>query len=188
MSVKHALLALLEPGPATAYQLKKAFDSATGDTWPLNLGQVSTTLQRLERDGFIGLSPTAAPGAADTWQLTESGTAAVVAWWRSPVAREPQGRDELVIKLALAVTSPGVDVRALVQLQRTSLQATLHDVTRALRSVARDDLPAHLVLQHHIFAIEAEIRWLDAVEGTLASRPAPTREAAAPRLHAPARP
>ncbi len=41
-------------------------------------------------------------------------------WFSTPVERSLPPRDELAIKLALAVTVPGVDVERLVQGQRTA--------------------------------------------------------------------
>ena len=53
MSVPHALLALLSEGPKYGLRLQSEFESRTGEVWPLNVGQVYTTLQRLERDGLV---------------------------------------------------------------------------------------------------------------------------------------
>jgi hypothetical protein len=53
VSVRHSLLALLSAGPMHGYGLKTEFEAATGDVWPLNVGQVYTTLGRLERDGLV---------------------------------------------------------------------------------------------------------------------------------------
>ena len=53
MSVRHALLALLSDGPKYGLQLRQEFEDRTGEVWPLNVGQVYTTLQRLERDGLV---------------------------------------------------------------------------------------------------------------------------------------
>ncbi len=53
MSVRHALLALLSEGPKYGLQLRQEFEARTGEVWPLNVGQVYTTLQRLERDGLV---------------------------------------------------------------------------------------------------------------------------------------
>src|SRR5579862_6222018 len=53
MSVRHALLALLSEGPKYGLQLREEFEANTGQVWPLNVGQVYTTLQRLERDGLV---------------------------------------------------------------------------------------------------------------------------------------
>ena len=47
MAVREGLLALLANGPRHGYQLKTGFESATGGMWPLNVGQVYTTLERL---------------------------------------------------------------------------------------------------------------------------------------------
>ncbi|WP_306369257.1 PadR family transcriptional regulator [Nocardiopsis sp. CC223A] len=184
MPVKYGLLALLSRGPGTAYQLKKDFDLTTGRTWPLNIGQVSTTLRRLERDGLLERDGgSAGDAAAEPWHLTAAGRDELARWWLSPVSRRHQGRDELMVKLALAVAVPDVDVAALVQRQRSAMQRLLHDVTRARRAVEPGDLTARLVLDHHIFTTEAELRWLDAVEGEVAraghvpAAPAPTADA-----------
>lgn len=73
-----------------------------------------TTLTRLERDGLV------VPDAEDDQghvmhRLTARGRAAVDEWFAQPVTRDTPTRDELAIKLALAVTVPGVDVRRLIQ-------------------------------------------------------------------------
>ena len=60
MSVRHALLALLSDGPKYGMQLRDEYEATTGDIWPLNVGQVYTTLQRLHRDGLVD-----AEGAAE---------------------------------------------------------------------------------------------------------------------------
>ncbi|MDH4147522.1 MAG: PadR family transcriptional regulator, partial [Acidimicrobiia bacterium] len=53
MSIRHGLLALLSEGPKYGAQLRTEFEERTGATWPLNVGQVYTTLSRLERDGLV---------------------------------------------------------------------------------------------------------------------------------------
>lgn len=186
MSIRAAMLALLSAGEATTYQLRKSFDEATGQVQPVNIGQVSSTLSRLERDGCIARGP-AEPedSTAGTWSLTGPGREELERWWESTVDRARPDRHELVLKLSLAVVVPGVDVAALVQRQRTATLSALHEATRARRGIAESDLAARLVLDHHLFAVEAELRWLDDVEGTLeraaAVRPdAPPGPAAAP--------
>ncbi|ACU84488.1 MULTISPECIES: PadR family transcriptional regulator [Brachybacterium] len=181
MSIRAAMLALLSAGEATTYQLRKSFDEATGQVQPVNIGQVSSTLSRLERDGCIERGP-ADPedSTAGTWRLTGRGRDELEHWWESTVDRARPDRHELVLKLSLAVVVPGMDVTALVQRQRTATLSALHEATRARRGIAESDLAARLVLDHHLFAVEAELRWLDDVEGTL--------ERAAARLDAPPEP
>ena len=172
MSVKQALLALLEQGPMYGYQLRVEFENRTGSTWPLNVGQVYTTLNRLERDGLV-----AGEGVDDeghvVYRITDQGRDEVAAWFTTPVARTQPPRDELAIKLALAVTVPGVDVGTVIQRQRTATMAALQDYTRLKRAgraatpVRPDDMAWSLVLDSLVFAAEAEIRWLDHCEARL---------------------
>ncbi|MAY97937.1 PadR family transcriptional regulator [uncultured Nocardioides sp.] len=180
MSVKHALLSLLEQEPMYGYQLRQEFEARTGGTWPLNVGQVYTTLTRLERDGLV--EPAAhlegAEAAGDTqtqtqvrYRLTEAGRDEVATWFTTPVTRTQPARDELAIKLALAVTVPGVDVGTLIQRQRSASMQALQDYTRLKRQAGgeqeRADLAWGLVLDSLVFAAEAEIRWLDHCEARL---------------------
>ena len=165
MSVRQALLALLEQGPRYGYQLRAEFEQRTGSTWPLNVGQVYTTLTRLERDGFVE-----GTGADDEghvmYEVTRAGRDEVSGWFTTPVPRTQPPRDELAIKLALAVTVPGVDVGALIQQQRTATMTALQDYTRLKRN-GEGDLAWSLVLDSLVFAAEAEIRWLDHCESRL---------------------
>lgn len=179
MSVKHALLALLDHEPMYGYQLRSEFEGRTGATWPLNIGQVYTTLARLERDGLVeGLGPNAE--GHGMYGVTDAGREAVRAWFATPLGRTQPPRDELVIKLSLAVTVPGVDVTAIIQAQRTATMTALQDYTRlkasgrAAEPTLAADLAWSLVLDAMVFAAEAELRWLDHCEARL-------KRAAAPR-------
>jgi DNA-binding PadR family transcriptional regulator len=179
LSVRHGLLALLAEGPRYGYQLRAEFEARTGATWPLNVGQVYTTLARLERDGMVEPAAGGEPSQVH-YRITGAGREAVDAWFSSPVERSLPPRDELAIKLALAVTVPGVDVPRLVQRQRTATVTALRDYTRMRERGGEGDLAWLLVIDSLIFAAEAEIRWLDHCEARLARAAPLPRPAAAP--------
>jgi DNA-binding PadR family transcriptional regulator len=171
MSVRHALLALLAEQPMHGYQLRQEFERRTGSTWPLNIGQVYTTLHRLVRDDLAEPAPPEGARAEDVerFRLTAVGTTEVAAWWAEPVQRGVPARDELAIKIALAVTAPGVDVTGVIRAQRTETVRSLHDYTRLKADVpGPEDLAWSLVLDSLVFAAEAEVRWLDHVEARIA--------------------
>jgi DNA-binding PadR family transcriptional regulator len=154
-------------------QLRSEFESRTGGTWPLNVGQVYTTLTRLERDGLVEGAGMADGEGRIAYRLTDKGQSEVQRWWAAPVDRSDTPRDELVIKLALAVTMPGVDVPRVVQTQRTATLRHLQDLTKLKRATSEDvggrnELAWLLVLDNLVFATEAEARWLDHVESRLA--------------------
>jgi DNA-binding PadR family transcriptional regulator len=173
MSIKHGLLALLERGPMYGYQLRSAFEESTGGTWPLNIGQVYTTLGRLERDDMVRPLPEH-DGGQRSYEITDSGRAELTIWFTTPVSHADRPRDELAIKLALALTTPGVDAGAVLQSQRTATMRTLQEYTRLKISATKPtDLPWRLVIDAMLFQAEAEIRWLDHCETSLI-RHAPT--------------
>ncbi|MBO0812459.1 MAG: PadR family transcriptional regulator [Microlunatus sp.] len=174
MSVRWGILALLTQQPMYGAQLRSEFEERTGGTWPLNVGQVYTTLGRLERDGLVACQEADDEGRI-SYQITREGRRQVKLWWESPVPRDETPRSELVIKLALAVTVPAVNVPLVVQNQRSASFSHLQDLTRLKRGTptspagkdSDSDLAWSLVLDHLIFTAEAELRWLDHVEGRL---------------------
>jgi DNA-binding PadR family transcriptional regulator len=186
VSIRYGLLALLERRPMHGYQLRHEFETCTGATWPLNIGQVYSTLARLERDGLVTV--TAEPDEAQrTYAITEAGQQELRAWFTTPVRQDAPPRDELAIKLALAVDTPGVDVLAVIQAQRTAAVRALQEYTRARESAA-DDLPWLLIADSLIFNAEAQIRWLDHTSARLRRLPPRQHSATtAPRQNAAAR-
>lgn len=177
MSVRQSLLAILDQGPCYGYQLRAEFDRRTGSTWPLNVGQIYNTLERLERDGLVERGETDEQGHV-YWRITDAGSAEVAAWLSSPVVRSGGTRDEIAIKLAVAATLPGVDVTAVVQAQRRASLATLQELQRAKYAggdaEGPEELAWSLVADSMIFAAEAEVRWLDHTEQRLAMAPKQT--------------
>ncbi|HEU5158243.1 MAG TPA: PadR family transcriptional regulator [Streptosporangiaceae bacterium] len=176
--IRHGLLALLARGPRYGYQLRSEFESSTGITWPLNIGQVYSTLSRLERDGLADRMAADREGRY-VYRLRPEGADEMRSWFATPVERGDRPRDELVIKVAMAVTTPGVDAREVVQIQRRATLRTLRDLGRLREEAAvRPDADApgdaaafatawRLVLDSMIFQAEAEIRWLDHCEAGL---------------------
>jgi DNA-binding PadR family transcriptional regulator len=147
------------------YQLRSEFETATGSTWPLNVGQVYTTLARLERDGLVEPQGQDEDGR-ERYAITPEGRKELAAWFDSPIFTSDRPRDELAIKLALAVTVPGVDVAAVIQQQRAATIVAMQDLTRLKKTA--DELSWHLVLDAMRFQLEAEVKWLDHCEATLA--------------------
>src|SRR5271156_1742634 len=110
MSVRHALLALLSEGPKYGLQLRQEFEARTGDVWPLNIGQVYTTLQRLERDRLVESDDDHDnDGPQKCFRITSGGAEELARWLRTPPDLTSPPRDELVVKILVAVHAPGVD-------------------------------------------------------------------------------
>ena len=176
MSIPHSLLALLTSEPKIGLRLKEEFEARTGSVWPLNVGQVYATLARLERDGLVTVAEGSSP-ARKLYGLTEVGRAELMNWMATPPEEPSPPRNELVIKIMLALSVPGVDVIEIIQRHRTSVLATMQHLTRLKRD--DDDLALLLVADSELFRLDATIRWLDACESRL-SRGARIPSAATP--------
>lgn len=171
MSIRHSLLALLYHQPRHGYQLRSEFETRTRGAWPLNIGQVYTTLDRLERDGMVRSEGNDDGDSRVVYSLTEAGRAEADGWFGSAVGRSDPPRNELAIKVALAVTLPGIDVSSVIQEQRSATLAVLQEYTKARRDTAANqraaDIAWLLILDSLIFNAEAELRWLDLCEARM---------------------
>jgi DNA-binding PadR family transcriptional regulator len=168
MSVRHGLLALLAHEPSYGYELKSGFEQRTGASWLLNIGQVYTTLQRLERDGLVEALAPARDEDRREYRITSAGRTELATWFENPVVADAPARDELTIKVLLAVAAGDIDVTALLQRQR---RASIEQLQRYTQRKARAD-PEHdtaflILLDALIFRTEAEIRWLDACDARI---------------------
>jgi DNA-binding PadR family transcriptional regulator len=105
VSVRHALLGPAERGPKYGLQLRQEFEARTGEVWPLNVGQVYTTLQRLERDGLVESDDSADEGPQKGFHITEEGADELAEWLRTPPDFSSPPRDELVIKVLVALAA-----------------------------------------------------------------------------------
>lgn len=166
MSVRDGLLALLQRGPRHGYQLKSEFESATAKVWPLNVGQVYTTLDRLQRDNLVAAGDR--DGDKREFELTAEGREAVGAWWEAETAAEPPPRDELMLKVLVAIDIDPEHAIDVIIHQRTALFERLQAHRRAQRAAA-DDLASSLVAEALVTRAEADLRWLDTCEQRLRS-------------------
>jgi DNA-binding PadR family transcriptional regulator len=167
MSVPHALLALLSEGPKYGLQLRQEFEARTGEVWPLNVGQVYTTLQRLERDGLVESDDTGQDGPQKGFRITLQGEEELAGWLRKPPDLSAPPRDELVIKILVALQVPGTDVHAVIQVHRRYVVELMQQWTRIKDDAAAGDVSLGLAVDAELFRLDAVVRWLDAADGRL---------------------
>jgi DNA-binding PadR family transcriptional regulator len=186
VSIRHALLALLSEGPKYGLQMRDEFEQRTGEVWPLNVGQVYTTLQRLERDNLVAAEGED-EGPQKSYRITRAGAAELDAWLRTPSDLSSPPRDELMIKVLVAIRVPGVDVHDVIQAHRRRLVELMQEWTRLKRVAAPEDLGLTLVVDAELFRLDSVIRWLDAAESRLRRSSADRAAQQASRRPAPAR-
>jgi DNA-binding PadR family transcriptional regulator len=163
VSVRHAMLALLSEGPKYGLQLREEFEARTGEVWPLNVGQVYTTLQRLERDGLVE-SEGDDEGPQKSYKITPNGTNELSAWLRTPPDLSAPPRDELVMKVLIALRVPNASVPEIIQAHRRYMVQLMQQWTRIKEEGDPADLNLGLAVDAELFRLDSVVRWLDAAD------------------------
>lgn len=169
MSVKHALLALLEDGPQGVYRLHSRFEEITAGQWSLNIGQAYSTMQRLERDGYVesvGSEPSTEPGRADIdlFTLTPDGHTMLEQWWAHPVDRGKAERDECSVKIACALDKSAQLAQKVIDQQRFATMAAIQKLNKNKRTTNHVEPGWYISTERTAFLLEAELRWLDHIQ------------------------
>jgi DNA-binding PadR family transcriptional regulator len=163
MSLKFGILGLLAEQPLHAYSVKVRFEDLLGGSWEVNIGQVYTTLQRLERDQLVEPAEPRGDRGRLPYRLTEMGRMALEAWLAEPESEPQQLREEIYLKLLLAARVANGDLPALLARQRRVYLQRLKDlaVLELQASVlGRDDLV--LLYKGALLHTEADLKWVDA--------------------------
>ncbi len=170
--MKNLLLALLAPGPAHGYDLKRAYDALVASVWPPeNIGQVYTTLSRLERDGLVAKTHVEQDDRPDkkVVELTELGRKELEAWLREP-SEPPPVKSDMVLRLLAARLTGIVEPAELIAAQRERLLRALRELDEFARGLEAggDDGPVpHLLTEGSALHVDAELRWLERCEERL---------------------
>jgi DNA-binding PadR family transcriptional regulator len=169
MSIGHVLLGVLAAGPAHGYDLKREHDSRFPSAKPLAYGQVYSTLSRLERDGLVEVAETMQDGGPErtTYAVTPEGEKALAAWLAEPEQAGPYPADDLVRK---TVTSAhlGADAGDFLRRQRAVHLARMRELVALQGATA--DTDEQIAVDHTIFHLDADLRWLETAAARVASR------------------
>ena len=170
MSLKYGLLGLLAEEPLHGYEVKNRFEAMLGGTWEVNIGQVYTTLQRLERDSLVRPVGSRGDRGKLLYELTDAGRTAVDHWLAEPESGPQELREEIYVKLLLASRLANGDLGPLLGRQKRAYLQRLRDLNRLEERARRDgrsDL-ARLV-RGALLHTEADIKWIDELSETATS-------------------
>lgn len=166
VSVRSGLLALLAREPAHGYQLKTEFERRTGGVWPLNVGQVYTTLDRLERDGLVAPAGSGGERNQRAYAITDAGREELREWLHAAAIEAVPHRDELLVKVLVAIDDAAVALE-IIAAQRAALFSVLQSRRKAQQRAGAGDLAAELIHDALAVRVEADLRWLDHCEARL---------------------
>jgi len=134
---------------------------------------VYTTLQRLERDGLVETDDGEGERSRKQFRITPTGARELAEWLRTPPELVPPPRDELVIKVLVALQVPGTDVHEIMQVHRRHVIEVMQRYTQIKAAATESDVALALVADAELFRLEAIVRWLDAADVRLKQQPPP---------------
>ena len=162
MSLKLGILGLLAEEPLHGYEVKSRFEAMVGHTWEVNIGQIYSTMQRLERDNLVEAAGERGDRGKLAYKLTPLGQQTLDRWLSEPEAEPQQLHDDLFIKLALIRRLGNGNLQGLIDRQRRVYLQRIRDlseVERRARAEKRPDLL--LLIKGAVIHTEADMKWLD---------------------------
>ncbi len=167
MSLKYGLLGLLAEEPLHGYEVKNRFEEMLGGTWEVNIGQVYTTLQRLERDGLVRPAGERGDRGKLLYEVSDSGRKALNEWLAQPESGPQELREDIYVKLLLAARVANGNLGPLLSRQKRAYLQRLRDLNQ-LEARAKKDGRTDLarLVRGALLHTEADIKWIDELSET----------------------
>ncbi len=162
MSLKYGVLGLLTNEPLHGYEVKSRFEAMLGGTWDVNIGQIYTTLQRLERDGLVQPAGERGDRGKQLYRLSPAGRKALLDWLSAPDSGPLQLHEEIYVKLLLATRVANGDLPELLGRQKRAYLQRLRDLNRLEERARRDGrLDLARLVRGALLHTEADLKWMD---------------------------
>jgi DNA-binding PadR family transcriptional regulator len=162
VSLKYGVLGLLSGEPLHGYEVKSRFESMLGGTWEVNIGQIYTTLQRLERDGLVQPAGERGDRGKQLYRLSNEGRKVLREWLSAPDSGPQQLHEDIYVKLLLATRIANGDLPELLGRQKRSYLQRLRDLNRLEERARRDGrLDLARLVRGALLHTEADLKWID---------------------------
>jgi DNA-binding PadR family transcriptional regulator len=160
MSSSHALLAILESGPAHGYTLKHRYDEAFARSRPLAFGQVYASLARFERHGWAEVIEVEAGEGPERkrYAITPEGVAVIETWVFEPEPPESFADSQLVARVSVALLS-GRPAQTVLERQRATHLERMRQLTQERRET--HDPTRVLALTYQLAHLDADLKWIE---------------------------
>jgi DNA-binding PadR family transcriptional regulator len=179
MSLKYAILGILNAIPMTGYDLKhQAFDTTVRHFWPADQSQIYRTLNQLADKGLATVTVEAQDDRPDrkVYAITEAGQQALTDWLKSDQT-VPTLRDPLLVQLFFGQEMPRADLLRVVanQLAVHQSQLAVYEHIPIPPPESRPDdrwlALQHLTLDFGLALEQAYVNWLERCQEVITALP-----------------
>lgn len=177
MILDHAILGLLNRGPLTGYELKKAFDRSIQHFWTADQSHIYRVLTRLAKQGFVTYESIPQDGKPNrkVYHMTSAGREELVRWLASKESRAEVVRNPFLVHLffsSLVSDERNLEVLRQDRKQSERSLATLNDLSerslaRASEKPSRERFFWYLTVDYGLWMGRAHLEWLDKTIGRI---------------------
>lgn len=174
MSLRHAMLAMLDIEKGSGYDLVKRFDQSVSYFWAATYQQIYRELQKLESDGFLESVPVPQQGKPDkkVYSVTQTGIAELTNWLETP-AKAMKIKEPLLIKVYAGDLADRQQLIKEIEQHIISHTQTLQQYEEMSNTLSalEEPLRSRYLLPHQTLKLGIRIQqaWLDWAEETLAT-------------------
>jgi DNA-binding PadR family transcriptional regulator len=137
MSLRHALLGLLDDRAGSGWDLLKRFESSLAFVWPATQSQLYTELGRMADDGLVEVTATGARNRKE-YAITAAGRTELVHWMTATEPERSRRNEALLRVFFLGSVDPGA-ARAYLE-REAEAQRRFHELLVEVRdATAWDD-------------------------------------------------
>lgn len=174
MSLRHAILAMLDIEKGSGYDLVKRFDQSVSYFWAAPYQQIYRELQKLEAEEFLSSEAVIQQGKPDKkiFQVTETGIKALQEWLEKP-AKAMKIKEPLLIKIYAGDLADKGQLIEEIKLHKKNHETTLQqyiEMSDFLLSL-EEPLRTRYFLPHQTLklGIKIEKAWQEWAEETIES-------------------
>lgn len=168
MSLKHAILGLLEVNSFSGYDLKKYFDSSVNSYWAATHSQIYKTLDDTTKEGLTKseiIQQDKNPNKK-LFSITEKGKEELISWLKIK-KQLPVIRHQILLQFSLSnlLTKEQIlqlleDYKSQLERKICILKSPVHQATLEYARDKKEKLLWELTLENGIMYYENEINWI----------------------------
>jgi DNA-binding PadR family transcriptional regulator len=138
MSIEHAILAVLDFGPQTGYDIKKAFDNSVTHFWSTTQSHIYKALEKLEEHEFVAsrIIPQEGKPNRKEYHITKAGRIELKKWLSTPLPLSPV-REAWMIQLFFAHSLSNQEIAQLVEIRKGEVAKAIEALGEAQAQIER---------------------------------------------------
>ncbi len=165
MSLKYAILGLLDQEPHYGYEIKQKFEQMMGDLWPVSYGQLYPTLRKLAEDDLVTMKTVQGKKAVEknVYSITELGSRFFKDWLTDKRKKiQISIKDEFTLSLFFLDQIDPIDAEDILRAKLDELREKHHHYSEEYQRYT-DKTPQYkrALTRKMLLHLEAEQRWLE---------------------------